>query len=75
MAAGPQLSKEEVARIKPLLQKRIPVEDGPGCFLCKWIYADLEANGNLTGYPKGNMGGEFPEEGKLLHLKLEGMVP
>lgn len=68
MADKPQLSKEEAERLKPLLKARVPVNDGPGCFLCKWILEDLETTGNLTGKR------EFPETGKLQHLKLEGMI-
>jgi hypothetical protein len=71
----PQLTSREVERLKPLLRARIPVDDGPGCFLCKWIHEDLEKNGNLTGHPKGNEGGQFPERAKMNHLKLEGMIP
>lgn len=66
--AKPQLTKDEIERLKPLLKNRIPVDDGPGCFLCKWIYEDLEANGNLTGKR------DFPESGKYRHLQLEGMI-
>jgi hypothetical protein len=64
----PQLTKDEIDRLKPLLKAHIPVEDGPGCFLCKWIYEDLEKNGNLTGQR------DFPEAGKVRHLQLEGMI-
>lgn len=68
-ASKPQLTKSEIDRLKPLLKDRIPVNDGPGCFLCKWIYEDLETSGNLTGQR------DFPETGKYQHLKLEGMIP
>lgn len=70
----PQLTAEQIAAVMPLLATRIPVGDGPGCFLCKWIHQDLEKNGKLTDHPKGNMGGQFPEEGKFKHLKLEGFL-
>jgi hypothetical protein len=68
MASKPQLTKDEIDRLRPLLKERIPVGDGPGCFLCKWIHEDLETNGNLTGER------DFPEAGKYQHLKLEGMI-
>jgi hypothetical protein len=67
-APKPQLKPEEIARLKPLLKARMPVGDGPGCFLCKWIYEDLEKNGNLTGAR------EFPEGAKQVHLKLEELL-
>lgn len=42
------------------------------CFLCKWIYEDIQKNGELTDYPINFDGkGEFPVSGKLLHLELE----
>lgn len=65
------LTTEQIERLKPLLKSRIPGEDGVGCFLCKWIYEDLEKNASLTDYPKG---GQFPAPGKYQHLKLEGML-
>lgn len=64
----PKLTKEEIDRLKPLLKARIPGEDGVGCFLCKWIYEDLEKHANLTGAR------DFPETGKYQHLKLERMI-
>ena len=61
-------------RIVEQLRAKVPVGDGPGCFLCKWILEDLEKNGALTGYPIDfNGGGVFPRAGKILHLQLEGM--
>jgi hypothetical protein len=65
------LTTEQIERLKPLLKARIPDQDGVGCFLCKWIYEDIEKNGSLTDYPKG---GQFPVPGKQQHLKLEGMM-
>lgn len=65
------LTPEQIQNVKPLLKGRIPVDDGPGCFLCKWIYEDLEKNHKLTDYPKGN---SFGEPGKYRHLQLEGMI-
>ena len=42
------------------------------CFMCKWIYEDIQKNGELTDYPMDAMGkGQFPVSGKLLHLDLE----
>lgn len=70
----PVLTKEQTDYVLPLLKGRIPVDDGPGCFLCKWIHEDLEKNGSLTDYPKGSQGGQFPASGKYRHLQLEGMV-
>ncbi len=67
-SSKPKLTKEEIDRLKPLLKARIPVNDGPGCFLCKWIYEDIEKNGNLTGQR------DFPETGKMIHMKLEGII-
>lgn len=66
-----ELTAEQVAHVKPLLKARIPVEEGPGCFLCKLIYEDLEKNQKLTDYPKGHSLGE---PGKYRHLQLEGMI-
>ena len=66
----PDLSQEEIMRLKPLLKNRIPVNEGPGCFLCKWIHEDLEANGKLTDYPNK----QFPVSGKHRHLQLEYMI-
>ena len=45
------------------------------CFLCKFISEDLDKNGKLTGYPL-SWGGDatFPVDGKMKHLKLEGIV-
>ena len=44
------------------------------CFLCKWILEDLEKNKELTKYPVSSMDGssQFPVEGKVKHLILEG---
>lgn len=67
----PELTQEQIDGLKPLLKARIPVDDGPGCFVCKWIYEDLEKNQKLTDYPKGQSLGEA---GKYQHLKLEGMI-
>lgn len=67
----PELTPEQITFVKPLLRERIPVEDGPGCWLCKWIYEDLEKNGKMTDYPKGH---SFGEPGKYRHLQLEGMI-
>lgn len=67
-----QPTKEQIEVLKPLLKNRIPVNDGPGCFLCKWIYEDLEKNSMLTDYSNGSCG--FPETAKHVHLKLEGMI-
>lgn len=66
-----ELTPEQVEIVKPLLKTRIPVEDGPGCFVCKWIYEDLEKNQKLTDYPKGQ---SFGEAGKYQHMRLEGMI-
>jgi len=67
----PELTAEQIVAVKPLLKARIPVEDGPGCWLCKWIFEDLEKNQKLTDYPKGH---SFGEPGKYRHLQLEGMI-
>lgn len=68
------LTKEVIEKVLPLLEKRIPVGDGPGCFMCKWIFEDLKKNGELTDYPKGSQGGQFPAGGKILHMKLEAFL-
>jgi hydrogenase maturation factor len=70
-APGHKLTKEQIDSLKPLLKKRIPVNDGPGCFLCKLIYEDLEKHQKLTDKPEDRC---FPETGKYQHLKLEGMI-
>ena len=42
------------------------------CFLCKWIVEDARANGKLTDWPyDSNNKGQFPLEGKIVHVKLE----
>jgi hypothetical protein len=66
-----ELTLEQIQHVKPLLKARIPIEDGPGCWLCKWIFEDLEKNQKLTDYPKGH---SFGEPGKYRHLQLEGMI-
>lgn len=70
----PVLTEEQIVHVMPLLKARIPVDEGPGCFLCKWIFEDLELNKNLTDYPKGSQGGQFPAGGKYRHLQLEEMI-
>ena len=43
-----------------------------GCFLCKWIYQDIEKNGRVTNGKKNHDGSySFPIEGRLRHLELE----
>lgn len=43
-----------------------------GCFLCRLIVEDHEANGKLTGHPKEVDGkGQFPVEAKMRHVKIE----
>lgn len=47
-----------------------------GCFLCRWILEDVKKNGKLTGYPLDyNQQPEFPVQGKINHLELEGFIP
>jgi len=67
-----ELTLEQIGILKPRLKLTIPGEDGVGCFLCKWIYEDLEKNQKLTDYPKGNSLGEA---GKHRHLQVEGLIP
>jgi len=45
------------------------------CFLCNWIFRDLEKNEVLTKYPISVVDGssQFPVEGKVKHLFLEGL--
>ena len=67
----------EIETLKEKLRARVPVDEGPGCFLCKWILGDLEKNGTLTnGYPEICSDGKpmFPVEGKKKHLVLEGFL-
>ena len=46
------------------------------CFLCKWIASDFHLHGKLTGWPMDyNDKPEFPVEGKIGHLELEGFIP
>jgi hypothetical protein len=50
-------------------------EQSDKCFLCRLISEDLDKNGKLTGYPLDWGGsGTFPVEGKIRHLKLEGLT-
>ncbi len=66
----------DLSALKDKLLDRVPkTEDGPGCFLCKWILEDIAKNGKLTGYPK-DYGGQsiFPDSGKEKHLALEGFT-
>lgn len=51
-------------------------ERSANCFLCKWILSDFHLNGKLTGYPLDyNNQPEFPVQGKINHLELEGFIP
>jgi len=55
--------------LKAELQKR-----RDGCFLCRYIEDDLKRHGKFTGWPIDYVGHElFPVEGKLKHLKVEGV--
>lgn len=68
---------EQIELLKSKLRARAPNADGPGCFLCGWILGDLEKNGTLTkGYPEICTDGkpQFPIEGKLAHLVVEGFM-
>jgi hypothetical protein len=67
----------ELGLLKDKLRARVPVGEGPGCWLCKLILEDLEKNGTLTkGYPEICTDGKplFPVEGKTEHLYLEGFL-
>jgi hypothetical protein len=68
----------DLAALKEALRKRVPKDgDSPGCQLCKWILADLEAhNGKLEGGGDLDLFGKpiFPKSGEVMHLKLEGFV-
>lgn len=56
------------------LKKKSPGKGGRGCFQCKLILEDLKKNGKLTGYPFDFNGAPvFPKEGKLAHLRVEGL--
>jgi hypothetical protein len=62
--------------LKAELRKRVPKdENSPGCFLCKWILFDLEANnGKLKGWNLDSFNKPiFQKEGEIAHLKLEGI--
>lgn len=42
--------------------------------MCRWILADLEDDGKLSGWWKDFEGKPmFPRAGELAHLKLEGI--
>lgn len=46
----------------------------PKCFVCAMILRDFRENGKLTDGPKDWAGvGTYPVDGKLKHLKLEGI--
>lgn len=61
-----EITSELVAAIRARL---------PKCFLCKWLLEDIESNGKFTGYPIDYNGKpEFPVEGKIAHLELEGFI-
>jgi hypothetical protein len=64
---------EQSPALRAFLKSRVPVGDGPGCApCCKWILEDLELNGRLTSHPKDFLGtGNYPVEGKILHLASE----
>lgn len=57
------------------LKRKVPNQDGVGCFLCKWIVEDLARGGPLTGWPFDSNGGAiFPRAGKIDHIRLEGFL-
>lgn len=64
---------QQLEALKEALRKRAPKDDdSPGCFLCKWILLDLEANKKLKGWNLDSFGKPiFPREGEIAHLKLE----
>jgi|SoiMethySBSTD1v2_1073268.scaffolds.fasta_scaffold5273654_2 hypothetical protein len=66
---------QRVEAVKVEVRKRVPKdEDSPGCFMCKWIMLDLEANGKLKGWNLDQFGKPiFSREGELAHLKIEGI--
>lgn len=53
------------------------IDKATKCFLCRWILQDLHENGILTDtHPEQGpcfTGKLFPIEGKVAHLKLEGL--
>lgn len=66
---------QQLSILKDKLLDRVPNADGVGCFLCRLILGDLAKNGSLTqGFPEICSDGKpnFPVEGKVAHLKLEG---
>ena len=71
---SPSEKKRENDRLRMLaaLRKRIPDEQGVGCFLCRLFVEDFEKNGKLTDHPyDANGKGLFPVAGKTRHLQLE----
>lgn len=64
---------EQSVVLRQFLRGRVPRDaDSPGCFLCRLILEDLEANGKLTGYPNDyNRDGIFPVKSKLAHIEIE----
>lgn len=69
------LRAPERQQILHKVSTRVPQGDGPGCFLCKWIFEDLTKNGKLTDEPKEHSGaGMFPILSKTRHLELEGFL-
>lgn len=73
---SPSEKKKESDRRKIIaaLRRRIPDEEGVGCFLCRLFVKDFEKNGKLTDHPyDANGKGLFPAASKVEHLRLEMM--
>lgn len=68
------MEETAVKELKDRLLDRAP-KDGVGCFACAWILEDLHKNGRLTKHPQNALDGssQFPVEGKVDHLKVEGL--
>lgn len=67
--------KMALDQLLTFLRVRAPKdENSPGCFMCKWILLDLEANGGkLKGWNMDIFGKPvFAKQGEIAHLKLEG---
>ena len=67
----------DLVALKEALRQRVPKDDdSPGCQLCKWVLADLEANGGaLKGWHFDLFGQPmFQRKGEIAHMKLEGFI-
>jgi hypothetical protein len=65
---------DETRKLLESRSTRMEKGEQVGCFLCRFILEDMQANGKLTAYPKDAEGkGAFPVEAKVRHITLEKM--